>query len=147
MNLQQTNIRETLVSKLSFFDEQLTLFLDRYLPASDDVRVARERRNTKAFIERYMFKLENFLQQNSGSGDRICPDFAFIGSTVTVLYDDGQRESYTLCFPEDSDPDNDCISFISPLGSQLLMAVKGSQVTIVTPGQITNVTITDVSYD
>lgn len=145
MTLQKTHIRETLVSQLSFFDEQLTLFLDRYLPASDDVRIARERKNTKAFIERYMFKLEQYLNSNTSGEDIPCPDFVFLGSTVTLQYvDSNQRESYTLCLPEDSDPDNDCISIISPLGTQLLMAAKDSQVTIVTPGQITEVYVVDI---
>ncbi|MGM1047214.1 transcription elongation factor GreA [Paenibacillus uliginis N3/975] len=146
MNLQKINIRETLVSQLTFFDEQLTLFLDRYLPAADDVRIVRERKNTKAFIERYMFKVEQYLNNHIDGDDIPCPDFVFLGSTVTVQYDDSNHcESYALCLPEDSDPDNGCISIVSPLGSQLLMAAKDSQITIVTPGQITKVTVVDIN--
>ncbi|WP_158702775.1 GreA/GreB family elongation factor [Paenibacillus faecalis] len=147
MNIYKTKLRETLVSQLTFFDEELTMFLDRYLPASDDVRIVRERKNMKAFIERYMFKLEQHLKHHTLDEDIPCPDFVFLGSTVTVQYEDTNHlESYTLCLPEESDPDTSCISMISPLGSQLLMAVKDSQITIVTPGQITKVTIVDIKY-
>ena len=144
MKLQETDMREKLVSQLAFFDEQLTAFLDRYLPSGGDVRMERERRNTKAFIERYIFKLEQLLLEHAGSEEELCPDFAVIGSKIKVRYEDGYQESYTLCFPEESDPDNSCISFVSPLGSQLLMAEKGSEVTIITPGQITRADIVDV---
>lgn len=144
MKLQKTDMREKLVSQLAFFDEQLTAFLDRYLPSGGDVRMERERRNTKAFIERYIFKLEQLLLEQAGSKKELCPEFAVIGTKVQVRYDDGYQESYTLCFPEESNPDDNCISFVSPLGSQLLMAEKGSEVTIVTPGQITKAEIVDL---
>lgn len=147
MNLYKIKLRETLVSQLAFFDEELTLFLDRYLPAADDVRIVRERKNTRAFIERYMFKLEQHLNNHVDDDDIPCPDFVFLGSTVTVQYEDSnRRESYTLCLPEESDPDRSCISIVSPLGSQLLMAAKDNQITIVTPGLITKVTIVDINY-
>lgn len=145
LNLQKINIRETLVSQLSFFDEQLKLFLDHYLPESDDVRIKRERKNTRAYIERYMFKLEQHLNSHMTGEDVPCPDFAFLGSTVTLQYvDNRQLVSYTLCMPEESDPGSHCISIVSPLGFQLLMATKGSQVTIVTPGRITEVNVLDI---
>lgn len=145
LNLQKINIRETLVSQLSFFDEQLKLFLDQYLPPTEDVRIKRERKNTRAFIERYMFKLEQHLNSHTTGEDVPCPDFVFLGSTVTLQYlDNRQVTSYTLCMPEDSDPSSHCMSIVSPLGFQLLMATKGSQVTIVTPGRIAEVNVVDI---
>lgn len=145
LNLQKINIREMLVSQLTFFDEQLKLFLDHYLPAADDVRITRERKNTRAFIERYMFKLEQYLTSHTNGEDIPCPDFVFLGSTVTLQYiDNKQIVAYTLCMPEDSHPDNRCISIVSPLGFQLLMATKGGQVTIVTPGRIAEVNVVDI---
>ncbi|WP_054957413.1 GreA/GreB family elongation factor [Paenibacillus dakarensis] len=145
LHLEKMNIREILVSQLSFFDEQLKLLLDQYLPPTDDVRIQRERKNTKAFFERYMFKMEQYLSSHASDKEIPCPDFVFMGSTVTVQYvDTKQLVSYTLCMPEDSDPGNYRISIVSPLGFQLLMAAKGSQITIVTPGNIARVNIVDI---
>ncbi|MFC7680527.1 GreA/GreB family elongation factor [Paenibacillus sp. GCM10028914] len=145
LNLHKINIRETLVSQLAFFDEQLKLFLDQYLPPAHDVRTTRERKNTRAFIERYMFKLEQHINNHTSGEDIPCPDFVFLGSTVTLQYvDSKQLVSYTLCMPEDSDPSKCFISIVSPLGFQLLMASKNSQVTIVTPGQIAEVKVIDI---
>jgi transcription elongation factor GreA len=71
----------------------------------------------------------------------------FIGTKVTVLYDDEyETEDYVICYPEQSDPDLGYISFLSPVGRQLLFKKLGDKVAIKIPTGELLVTIKEISF-
>jgi transcription elongation factor GreA len=71
----------------------------------------------------------------------------FIGTKVTVLYDEeDETEDYVICYPEQSDPDLGYISFLSPVGRQLLFKNLGDKVSIKIPTGELLVTIKEISF-
>ncbi len=53
-----------------------------------------------------------------------------LGSTVTLVADDGAKKQYQILGPHESDPANGKISFESPLGSSLIGKQEGDSISI-----------------
>jgi transcription elongation factor GreA len=71
----------------------------------------------------------------------------YIGTKVTVWYDEEhETEDYVICFPEQIDPDSGYISFLSPVGRQLLLKEIGESLSLKVPTGEVLVTIKDISY-
>lgn len=131
--------RTQLVNQLVYFDDGLLSFLDEYCP---------ERNSQRALVEKtiaqYSSILESILQ--NFTTDKLNA-YALIGSKVTVQYlDDQSTESYIIVFPANADPERHRISFLSPLGLQLLMAQKNDGYELEVPSGMIPVRIQDIQF-
>lgn len=134
------SFRETIVDQLVFFDENGTEILDTYFLS--------DRSRFKEFYTTYSYEVEIFLTSlNNGVEDQQYIPKVFIGCKVLLNYiDDNEVEEYTICFPEFSDPDNGFISFLSPVGSQLLLRSAKEKMLLSTPGGELEVIIKEITF-
>ena len=124
--------------QIRYFEQNKTDFLDLYAHHMSDS--ANPRKQTEQLLDTYLAAVRDALQGQGG-----IPDFVTIGSEVTIIYEeDGMKERYKIGLPENSNPDENCVSFLSPLGRQLLMAKKGQHLSIETPGEPMQVTVSEV---
>lgn len=115
-----------LIQQAQYFEEYSSEFIEKHFPyASTDIN---QRKQMQTFITKYMEQLSQAIQDDQYY------DTVFIGNSVVLQYDDQSQETYTICFPDESDPENNCISFLTPIGKQLLLKKSGQDVVIVTPG-------------
>ncbi|WP_151737001.1 GreA/GreB family elongation factor ['Paenibacillus yunnanensis' Narsing Rao et al. 2020] len=129
-----------LLNQLLFFDEGLASFLSGYYPEPGPERLLVER-----ILKQYTSVVESILQTFSMTSLQSC---ALIGSHVTVSYpDEGDFvESYTIVFPGEADPDRNYISFLSPMGMQLLMAKPRETLELEIPSGTLSVYVQDIRY-
>lgn len=74
------------------------------------------------FFNKYVLEAEDLIKNNQRNSMISCFPKVYIGTKVTLLYDEeNETEGYVICFPEYSDPDSGYISFLSPVGRQLLL--------------------------
>ncbi|OAB46692.1 GreA/GreB family elongation factor [Paenibacillus glacialis] len=135
--LQGSNTQ--LVNQLVFFDEEKQSFLKKYIP--DD---AKERNKVDQVLNMYTASLENIIAESSRES---LNSKVLIGSQVTLRYlDDGYEEQYSIVFPHMTDPSKNWISFLSPIGLQLLMTTMGEVCEFIVPSGSIEVTITEIKY-
>ncbi|CAH2714260.1 Transcription elongation factor GreA [Neobacillus rhizosphaerae] len=100
----------------------------------------------KHFFSLYVLEVEDLLEQNRKNAFISVIPKVYIGTKVTVLYDvDHDMEDYVICFPDQSNPDKGFISFLSPVGRQLLLKQLGEQLSLKIPTGELQVTIKDIS--
>lgn len=133
------NSRHQLIRQLVYFDEKRSAFLDQYFP-----NYSKERTQTEQLLGAYSETLERILHENT-------PDSlngtVLIGSRMRLDYlDDGSAEEYTIVFPHQADPYNNWISFLSPIGSQLLMARHNGTYSLDVPSGAMKVQIAELKY-
>lgn len=134
--------RTQLINQLLYFDEQSSAFLDDFCPQQ-----GKERANLEKFIEQYTAVLERLLAQDEVQFMQSLYSKVLIGSSVKVKYeDDGLEETFTIVFPTLTAPDKNYVSFLSPMGRQLLLATSGAVLTIEIPAGSFAVTIEEVKY-
>jgi len=68
------------------------------------------------------------------------------GATVTVRHGSGEEEAYRIVGVEESDPDHNCISWVSPLARALLSRRAGDKVRFRTPAGEEELIILGVHY-
>lgn len=86
-------------------------------------------------IERRIAELRLVLDRDGrGDADDRMPGATGVGARVTVRWDDGAEETYTLVEPVASDPRRGWISTESPVGQSLLGRRPGERVTVAAPG-------------
>jgi transcription elongation factor GreB len=73
-------------------------------------------------------------------------DVVRFGAQVEIEDENGQRRSYVLLGPEESDPDNGRLSFKSPLGQSLMKRRVGDVVTVKRPAGEIEVEIVSITY-
>ncbi len=134
-------LRRGLVKQLVFIDENHTELLNQYLSS-----ISSREKNLK-FFEQYVSEVEHVIsrlgEQSSMNLDRV-----YIGSQVSVLYEEDQfMDEFTICFPEHSDPERGCISYLSPVGNQLLLRGRDERVVLFTPNGETSVIIKDIQFN
>ncbi|MFD0676101.1 MULTISPECIES: GreA/GreB family elongation factor [unclassified Paenibacillus] len=107
--------RTQLINQLVYFDEQKKDFLDQYFPNS-----AKERSKIELLLSVYSAALEKILGEFN---EESLNSTVLIGSRMKISYlEDGFTDSYTIVFPHQAEPNSNKISFLSPIGLQLLMA-------------------------
>ncbi|NER44912.1 GreA/GreB family elongation factor [Bacillus megaterium NBRC 15308 = ATCC 14581] len=131
---------ESLIRQLAFRDKNCTEFISSYF--SSDTR---EYLN---FFYKYTHEVQKYLLSFSAlSEDISVVPKIFIESQVSLMYlDNKQTEQFTICFPDQSDPDKGNISFLSPVGSQLLLRSAGEKLVLTTPGGSTEVFIKEIKF-
>ncbi|NOU96355.1 transcription elongation factor GreAB [Paenibacillus sp. LMG 31456] len=132
--------RTQLINQLVYFDEQKKDFLDHYFPNS-----AKERGKIELLLSVYSVTLERilgvFTQENLNST-------VLIGSRMKIVYlEDGYTESYTIVFPHQADPNSNKISFLSPIGFQLLMAKINETYQLKIPSGEIKVKLEEIIYN
>lgn len=135
--------RGHLVRQLVYFDERLPAFSKTYLAEFNLV----EKKLIEDLIREYMEQLSAALEHDDSIlGSRLKSDI-LIGSTVKVTYDDdGSTDSFTLVYPTESDPDRNRISFISPIGRQLLCKKTEHPLVLDVPDGRLGLIIKEVNY-
>lgn len=68
-----------------------------------------------------------------------------LGARVGLLYEDGTEVTYLILGYEETDIDNDIISYLSPIAQGLMGKREGESVDVKTPGGVIRVKITSVS--
>jgi len=74
-------------------------------------------------------------------------DIIRFGACVEVEDEDGQRKTYTLVGPDESDPASGKLSFQSPLGQALMKRKVGDVVVVKRPAGEIEVEIVSLRYD
>lgn len=97
-------------------------------------------KNAQAFVEGRILDLKSILSRARVLSDAEVPtDRVGLGTTVTVRdLDYGDDWTMSLVSAFEADPDNDRISDLSPVGRALMGHHVGDQVTVKTPGGVTN---------
>jgi transcription elongation factor GreA len=135
--LQESRLQ--LLAQLVYFDEQKVDFLDQYYPVSP-----RERSKIDKMIAGYSKMIEKILADfNQDSLNSA----VLIGSEMRICYlDDGYTDTFAVVFPHQVDPNLNKISFLSPIGHQLLMARKNETYPLKIPSGEVTVRIEDIAY-
>jgi transcription elongation factor GreA len=129
------------VQQLNYIDENIKELTNLYLSSTP----IQER--LKHFFNLYVLEVEHLLTTNKRNEIISFFPKVFIGTKVTVLYDEeNETEDYVICYSEQSDPDLGHISFLSPVGRQLLFKNLGDKVSIKIPTGELLVTIKEVSF-
>ena len=137
MNHSDTN--EFFSRQLMMIDENIKELTNLYISSTP----IQERK--KHFFSLYVMEVEELLKSKKKAFTNLPK--VFIGTKVTVEYDeDGDTEDYFICFPEQSNPDMGFISFLSPVGRQLLLKKIGEQISISIPSGELRVTIKEISF-
>ncbi|PQP85084.1 transcription elongation factor GreAB [Paenibacillus sp. PCH8] len=119
------NCREKLVSQLLTLGEEKRTFLDAYFDARDPQRIQLERQ-----LVAYTQHVEKLLLGPDEDLDSV----VLIGSHIDFEYIDFHTsDSFMIVMPDDTNPDEGRISFLSPVGRQLLLGFKGEVRSIQTP--------------
>jgi transcription elongation factor GreB len=74
-------------------------------------------------------------------------DVVRFGACVEVEDEDGQRKTYTLVGPDESDPASGKLSFQSPLGQALMMRKVGDVVVVKRPAGEIELEIVSLKYE
>ncbi|GGD97962.1 GreA/GreB family elongation factor [Paenibacillus nasutitermitis] len=139
-SLLHQDVKLQLVSQLVYFDEEKTRFLDHYFPDH-----GRERNKVEQVLFVYSSVLEKIVNDFN---ETTLHSSVIIGSRVKLRYlDDDYEESYTIVFPQQTDAGQNRISFLSPIGMQLLMTKKGETYGLIVPSGEIKVKIEEVAYD
>ncbi|MDQ0229430.1 GreA/GreB family elongation factor [Metabacillus malikii] len=133
-------INEELLSQLVYLDEQGQELMETYF--------ANDRIKFKEFYHLYTTEVEAYISNLHAQKKQTNKlEKVFIGCKVIVKYeDDDETEEYIICFPEQSNPDEGCISFLSPVGNQLLLRSVGEHMKLNTPGGEIGIVITDIQF-
>jgi transcription elongation factor GreB len=69
------------------------------------------------------------------------------GATVEVVDEDGQKKTYTLVGPDESEPSRGMLSYQSPLGRSLMKRRVGDVVTVQRPAGEIELEIVAIRYE
>lgn len=131
--------RMQLVNQLVYFDEEKAYFLDHYFPHHGI-----ERSKVEQVLSAYTAMLENVV---ADLREATLNTAVLIGSEVSLRYaEDGEAESFTIVFPHLTEPGRNKISFLSPLGLQLLMKRAGLTYELAVPSGVMEVAIEAIKY-
>jgi transcription elongation factor GreA len=91
-------------------------------------------------VDHIRLVLEGSLQGETDS-------LVWIGSDVTVIDEiEGLEETYKIVLPQQIDADLGHISFMSPLGSKLLLARQGDRIEVDSPSGGYGVLVSNVNF-
>ena len=103
-------------------------------------------KNEQAWVEGRIRELEQTLShaqviQNNGNGDR---SIVRLGTTVTLVGEDGEKEVYMLVSTAEANSGESRISDVSPIGSAVLGKRKGEKVAVTVPAGTLQFTIVSI---
>ncbi|WP_166240097.1 GreA/GreB family elongation factor [Paenibacillus turpanensis] len=131
--------RKQLINQLVYFDEEKIAFLNTYFPAQD-----LKRSIVEGMITTYITAVEAILENFNYD---ILHSRALIGSKLSVRYmEDQSTETFTIVFPHLADPDQNKISFISPMGYQLLLSQANEICKLEYPSSVERVEVLKIQF-
>ncbi|WP_216831366.1 GreA/GreB family elongation factor [Alkalihalobacterium elongatum] len=137
-NLALIAARSKLINQLVYFDEELNQFLDLFVPDRQ------KRSAVKSRISEYSMAVEEQLNNFS---EESLSSVVLIGSKIDLLYlDEKIIDTFTIVFPYQANLEQDLISFLSPIGLQLLLAKLNSKFTLLLPNGETEVVVKKISF-
>jgi len=98
-----------------------------------------EQAQVEARIKELEFKLEHSIIAEAKDKDVVS-----VGSSVVILYDDGEEDSYDIVGSMEADPFENKISNESPIGKAVIGHKKGEVVEVESPNGNYTVTIKDI---
>lgn len=128
--------RHQLIRQLVYFDEERFNFLDHYFAGDKD------KKKGELFLDEYTQKLEHIIAHFE---EEALHSVALIGSRIEMT-DEGYDDSFTIVFPHQADPDRNMISFLAPLGFQLLLAAQNDNRAVETPVGQSTVHVRNIKY-
>ncbi len=138
-----TATREHFIHQLVYFDEQYPAFFDSYLSGLQGT----ERAQMEKLVRQYSETLVSLLEKDDESLHESLRAVVLIGSRADVYFeDDDYEESFTVVFPSESDPDRNRISFLSPIGRQLLFAPPTQPLTLDVPSGPLRIIVRNIRY-
>ncbi|NHN33379.1 GreA/GreB family elongation factor [Paenibacillus agricola] len=138
--LENVSVSKTqLINQLVYFDEEKSNFLNLYFPA-----YGRERTDMDQLLVSYCEELELILTHPD---EKSIHSTVLIGSQVKLRYlDDDFIESFSIVFPEQTKPDNNHISFLSPIGKQILLSKPTQAHQLYVPSGVIHLSIEEIQY-
>ncbi|SFL95180.1 transcription elongation factor GreA [Paenibacillus sp. 1_12] len=131
--------RLQLINQLVYFDDEKINFLNHYYPENNHKRSAFER-----ILSVYTSTLEKII---SDLNEENLNSVALIGSRLELRYlNDDWIESFTIVFPQHADPNQNLISFLSPMGFQLLMSQVNETYQLEVPSGVISVKVEGIKY-
>lgn len=101
-------------------------------------------KNDQAFIEGRIHEIETTLAVAKIADEMIRTDGISVGSVVTLQEEGEEPEVYTLVGVSEADPQQNRISYESPIGKAVFGKKKGDTVEVSSPGGSFELTILDV---
>lgn len=98
-----------------------------------------EQAKTEARIKELEYKLEHSEIADSKNKDAVS-----VGSKVTIVYDDGEEDSYEIVGSLEADPFANKISNESPIGHAIIGHKKGEKIEVASPNGSYMITIKEV---
>jgi transcription elongation factor GreA len=127
--------------QLVYIDENIKELTDLYISSTP----IQER--LKHFFHLFVLEVEELLTSNQRNDMISTFPKVYIGTKVTVLYEEeNETEEYVICYPEQSNPDEGYISFLSPVGRQLLFKNIGEKISLHIPTGELMVIIKEISF-
>nr|WP_263327273.1 GreA/GreB family elongation factor [Neobacillus sp. Marseille-Q6967] len=141
MNRSAIQTNDFFVQQLVYIEDHIKELTNLYISSTP----IQER--LKHFFSLYSLEVEDLIKVHQRKGSNSFFPKVLIGTKVTVMYDeDNETEDYIICFPEQSDPDSGFISFLSPVGRQLLLKQIGETLSLKIPTGELMMTIREISY-
>ncbi|MFB9278492.1 GreA/GreB family elongation factor [Cohnella cellulosilytica] len=137
-SLEQT-FRQDLREQLAYFEKETSELLRKAYP---DLA---KRDAIHALVSKYCDHIYGYL-----NGDILgeIDECVWIGSVVTIIDEiDGTEERYKIVLPHEINADLGHISFLSPLGSRLLLAHKGDRIEVDSPSGSYGVMLFEAAYE
>ena len=143
-------VKKKLQAELDALDDELHNKLPKEIQKAREFGDLKENAEYKAAMERQSIvqaRMAQLMQRlsevDSIDIDKLPRDRAAYGSEV-VLFDLDKEEKviYKLVTSEESDPENGCISTVSPIGQALMGKEEGDEISVKTPTGIRSFEIT-----
>ncbi|QMV40947.1 GreA/GreB family elongation factor [Cohnella cholangitidis] len=130
--------QEELIAQENYFEQETSELLRKLYPDTG------KRDELQKLLDRYMDHIRLVLE---GSLQGETDTLVWIGSDVTVVDEiEGFEETYKIVLPQRIDADLGHISFMSPLGSKLLLARQGDRVEVDSPSGSYGMIISKVMF-
>ncbi|MGD6903356.1 GreA/GreB family elongation factor [Bacillus infantis] len=133
--------KESFVEQLVYIDENIQELTSLYVSSTPVYE------RLKNFFHLYVMEVEDLIQSNRRNTNIPSLSKVYIGTRVTVAYEEeDDAEEFVICFPGQTDPDEGCISFLSPVGRQLLLKNRGDKVMLKIPTGELPVIIKEITF-
>lgn len=104
-----------------------------------------EQKEELVYTEARVRDLERLLNNAETISGGSADGRVVLGSRVTVSFDDGETDAWTVVSPEEASLADGSVSTDSPVGQALLGAREGDAVTVTTPGGVVTYTVVSLA--
>jgi len=132
---RESKLSANLRKQLLYFDEKITDIIHTYPNLA-------ERNQLNKLIATYRLHVGQYLER---SGNNAQEKVVWIGTKVTIRYEaEGDEETLTIVLPHQADLEQGRISFLSPMGQNLLLSEYDQRIEIDSPSGKYWITVVDV---